>query len=207
LLAVPGEPGAWSAVALVALACLCWGLDNNLTALIDSVTPARTTFVKGLVAGAVNLAAGAVIEDMRPGWTLVGLALVTGALSYGVSIALYIFGAQRLGAARSQMLFSSSPFLGLALSWIALGEPVEGAQLAAGAIMAAGIALMLTARHVHAHRHGALVHSHAHRHDDAHHAHVHPGLPPETWHSHPHEHEPIEHVHPHDPDLHHRHGH
>ena len=35
-----GWPGLMAAL-LMAAACTCWGLDNNLTALIDGVTPAR----------------------------------------------------------------------------------------------------------------------------------------------------------------------
>lgn len=39
------------ALLLVGGACLCWGLDNHLTALIDDITPAQSTFWKGLAAG------------------------------------------------------------------------------------------------------------------------------------------------------------
>lgn len=40
-----GWPGILAAL-LVAAACVCWGLDNHLTALIDGITPARSTLVK-----------------------------------------------------------------------------------------------------------------------------------------------------------------
>jgi hypothetical protein len=43
---------------LVTLACFCWGLDNHFTALITGITPAQTTFWKGLVAGIINLVIG-----------------------------------------------------------------------------------------------------------------------------------------------------
>jgi drug/metabolite transporter (DMT)-like permease len=52
-----GWPGLLAAL-LVAVACACWGLDNHLTALIDGIAPARSTLVKGAVAGATNLAIG-----------------------------------------------------------------------------------------------------------------------------------------------------
>src|SRR5262245_36004762 len=52
-----GVPGLLGAL-LAAAACLCWGLDNNWTALIDGITPAQSTLVKGLGAGATNLAIG-----------------------------------------------------------------------------------------------------------------------------------------------------
>src|SRR5207249_3530354 len=140
-------------------------------------------------------------------WRLVLAALTLGAFSYGLSLVLYVSGAQQMGAARSQMLFAASPFLGAALSWAVLGEPVQPLQLVAALVMLAGIGLLLSSRHAHVHSHAEAAHTHSHRHDDSHHDHRHPGLPVETCHSHPHTHEPFIHAHPHAPDLHHRHGH
>ena len=207
LLALPGGASGLASGGLVALACVFWGLDNNLTALVSGFTPAQTTAIKGAVAGAVNLAIGLWAEGTLPSGRAVPIALAVGALAYGASILLYILGAQQLGASRSQLLFSSSPFLGMALSWLMLGEPVLGVQLAAAALMVGGILLMLSARHGHAHTHEAMAHTHSHRHDDGHHTHVHAGLPAWIRHTHPHEHEPVTHEHAHSPDLHHRHRH
>jgi drug/metabolite transporter (DMT)-like permease len=207
LLASPEGAAGWRAGALVALACVCWGLDNNLTALVSGFTPAQTTLVKGLGAGTVNLAIGLVVEGGLAPAAGVGAALLVGAFSYGFSIMLYISGAQQLGASRSQLLFSTSPFLGVLLAWLVFGERATGAQLAAAALMISGIALMLGARHEHEHAHERMVHTHEHRHDDGHHDHVHPGLPAWVRHTHEHVHEPVTHTHPHVPDLHHRHGH
>ncbi len=206
-LAGPGDAAGLRAGLLVSLACLCWGLDNNLTALVDGFTPAQATLVKGLVAGSVNLAIGLATE--RPVFEprILGVALVVGALSYGVSVMLYMAGAQHLGAGRSQLLFSASPFVGVLVAWTALHEPIRATQIAAAGLIATGIALMLTARHEHRHRHEPVRHTHSHRHDDGHHDHVHRGLPAGTRHMHPHEHGAIEHAHPHLPDLHHRHPH
>jgi hypothetical protein len=122
-------------------------------------------------------------------------------------VALYIAASQQLGATRAQAVFASAPFLGAALSFLALGEPVGRAQLVGAVLLALSVALLLRARHEHAHRHDALEHVHTHRHDDGHHLHRHPGAAPATRHSHWHRHEPIAHAHPHWPDLHHRHPH
>jgi drug/metabolite transporter (DMT)-like permease len=195
------------AALLVLGAAVCWGLDNNLTAMIDGYTPAQSTFVKGLVAGLVNLGLGLTLEGGLPSLAVLGGALLLGALAYGASIVLYIAGAQQLGATRSQMIFASAPFVGVALSWIALGEPVLGAQVGAGLLMIGALVLMLTADHGHEHDHEALTHTHPHRHDDGHHTHTHPGLPADAWHTHEHGHEALTHTHPHQPDLHHRHSH
>lgn len=206
VLAGPSDVDPTTAALLLG-ACLSWALDNNVTSLIDGVTPAQTTFVKGLFAGSVNLALGLAFDTTSPTLPTIGAALAIGAFSYGLSIVLYVSAAQRLGAARSQMIFAAYPFLGMALAWTAFGEPVLGTQVAAAAIVAAAVTLMLTDRHEHEHTHEPLSHTHAHRHDDGHHDHVHEGLAPSTWHSHAHEHGAVTHSHPHHPDLHHRHAH
>jgi len=207
ILADPSDLGTvWSAL-LVAGGCACWGLDNNLTALVDGFTPAQTTLAKGVFAGGANLALAFLIEDASFVPVTWGLALVVGGLSYGVSIVLYIKGAQHLGATRSQILFSASPFLGGIFAWTFLGEPVLAMQLVAAAVMIAALYLLMTARHEHGHTHERMAHTHNHRHDDEHHRHIHPNLPPWIRHTHEHEHEELEHTHPHEPDLHHRHEH
>jgi drug/metabolite transporter (DMT)-like permease len=120
---------------------VCWGIDNNLTALIDGVTPAQSTAVKGIVAGATNLTLGILLgSHTLPVNATLG-ALAVGAVGYGLSLVLYINGAQQLGATRSQMVFASAPFWGVLISWIALAESVTTAQLAAGGLM--GLALWL----------------------------------------------------------------
>jgi drug/metabolite transporter (DMT)-like permease len=208
----PGVPQGGLAAALVGLACIAWGLDNNLTAVIDRFSPAQITFIKGLVAGVVNIGLGLVFVASWPTALAVALALVIGALSYGVSLLLYIASAQQLGATRSQLVFSTAPLWGLALAWLALGEPIQLAQLAAAGIMGAAIWLWHRERHSHLHAHDRVTHSHWHRHDDGHHDHEHhehvDSVKPTTgWHGHEHIHEPVEHEHAHRPDLHHRHSH
>lgn len=206
-LAAPEGAAGWKAGALVAGACVCWGMDNNLTALVSGFTPAQTTVAKGLIAGSVNLLIGLSLGQHLPGVGRVLAALAVGAVCYGFSIMLYIFGAQQLGATRSQLLFATSPFLGVILAWTLFHERIQLAQLTAAPCIAAGLYFMLTARHSHEHSHESLAHTHSHRHDDDHHTHVHPGLPAWVRHTHPHEHAPVTHTHEHLPDLHHRHQH
>ena len=110
ILAAPDGMAGARAAALVLLACAAWGLDNNLTALIDGLTPAQSTLVKGAVAGAINLAVGLAAAGEPPPLDAALGALAVGALGYGLSIALYIRGAQELGATRAQLcLLYTSP--------------------------------------------------------------------------------------------------
>ena len=195
------------AAVLVGLACVAWGLDNNLTALIDGVSTAEITAFKGVVAGAVNVPIGLWLGGELAG-TGLAVALGIGAIGYGASLVLYVAGAQQLGATRSQLVFSTAPLFGLAAAFVLLGEPLGGRHAAAVLAMGAAIWLLQRESHGHAHRHGALEHTHWHRHDDDHHDHAHAdGSVPSGWHQHSHRHEPLSHSHPHRPDLHHRHTH
>ncbi|HOI43529.1 MAG TPA: DMT family transporter, partial [Elusimicrobiales bacterium] len=133
-------------------------------------------------------------------------ALLVGFVSYGLSITLYIASAQRLGAVRSQLAFSTAPVFGVSLSVLLLGEGLSAVQVISGVLLFGSVLLMLSEKHSHAHAHAAMEHSHSHTHDDMHHGHSHYGEE-EGAHAHFHKHEPGEHEHPHWPDLHHRHGH
>jgi drug/metabolite transporter (DMT)-like permease len=197
-----GFPGA-RAGFLVAAACVAWGLDNHWTALIDRLSPSETTAWKGAIAGATNLAIGVALESWHGGWIAILSALAVGSLSYGASIVLHVIGSQHLGATRAQVLFSSAPFIGAALSFAFLGEPLGARYFVASAGLALGVGLLLLDRHEHLHSHSEMEHVHSHRHDDGHHDHVHAGLSPSARHTHLHRHRPMTHTHRPLPDLHH----
>ena len=203
------EPGA--SVSLSALlivgACACWGLDNSVTSRIDQISPQHVVFLKGIMAGTVNLGLGLVITGAGNvnGWSVVG-ALAIGALGYGASITLWVRGAQQLGAARGQVIFASAPFIGAVLSWVVLSDSIDTVQLIAMSIAALGVGLSLRSDHLHEHHHHVMTHTHEHTHDDGHHDHAH-AYRVAGRHSHVHEHRELVHAHPHVPDLHHRHDH
>lgn len=206
------EPGAALSVGalLIAGACVCWGLDNCVTAKIDDLSPESVVLAKGTVAGSVNLLLGVTVAA-RAGTSIdagqVAAALLIGAAGYGLSITLWVKGARDLGAARAQVIFATAPFIGAVVAWVALDDPVTAAQIAAAVLAAGGVALSLDSAHEHRHRHEPTVHDHEHVHPDEHHAHEHrEGFV--GRHSHRHSHDQVlEHAHPHVPDLHHRHLH
>ncbi len=202
-----GWSGAMGPLA-VAGACLCWGIDNNLTQRVSAGDPLQVAALKGLVAGTVNLAIALALGASLPRPLAVGGALALGLVSYGLSLVLFIRALRRLGTARTGAYYSTAPFLGAAGAVLLRGEPVTGALLAGGVLMALGVWLHLTERHAHFHTHEAVTHTHRHTHDDPHHAHEHPaGTPAGPEHVHEHTHAPLAHEHPHFPDIHHRHGH
>jgi len=203
------QPGAGFDLGglLILGACVCWGIDNSVTARLDQLSPEQITFTKGAVAGTVNLLLGLTLAtsagiELRQ----ILAALAIGALGYGASITLWVKGARDLGAARGQVIFAAAPFIGALLSWTVLHESISLAQVIAVPIAAAGVALSLRTSHQHTHRHVVLDHEHEHTHDDAHHTHDHPD-DFAGRHTHRHHHDPVEHVHDHVPDLHHGHAH
>jgi ABC-type nickel/cobalt efflux system permease component RcnA len=71
---------------------------------------------------------------------------------------------------------TARPFFGALASLTLLREPISGALIAAGALMAGGAWRHLTERHEHDHPHETLDQPHRHERDE-HHQHVHGG----TW--------------------------
>ena len=191
----------------VAGACLCWGIDNNLTQKVSAGDPFQVAAIKGAVAGVVNLAIALLLGAHLPGGGVLAGALVVGFLGYGLSLALFVLALRHIGTSRTGAYFSLAPFVGAAAALALLREPVGPLFFGAAALMGAGVWLHLTEKHEHRHTHEALEHTHRHVHD-LHHLHAHNGTePPGEPHTHRHRHEPLTHTHPHYPDIHHRHRH
>ena len=200
-----GSP--WPSLAILG-ACLCWGLDNNLTrkiALNDAIWLAA---VKGGIAGPVNLILAFMLGAQLPGVFNIAAAMVIGLFAYGISLALFIVAMRHVGTARASAYYSIAPFFGALLA-ITLGDPISWPIVVAGLLMAVGVWLHLSERHEHEHSHEEITHDHWHTHDE-HHQHTHDEgqqVGANGWHKHVHTHEALTHTHEHYPDSHHRHGH
>jgi len=192
---------------MVAAACLCWGIDNNLTRKVSASDPVQIACIKGLVAGSVNLSLGLMLGEAMPGIAAASSAAVVGLLGYGISLVMFVLALRHLGTARTGAYFSMAPFVGATVSLLMLHETPDALFWFAAALMGVGIWLHLTERHEHTHIHEKMEHDHKHTHDE-HHQHDHDfawdGTEP---HSHLHTHEPMTHSHAHYPDIHHRHRH
>ncbi|WP_029463220.1 DMT family transporter [Serpentinimonas barnesii] len=208
-------PSAWAAASawlgplLVALACLCWAIDNNLTRKVAAADALFIAGSRGLVAGVVSSGAALALGAAWPAAGPALAAMLVGLLGYGVSLVLFVLALRGLGTARASAYFATAPFIGVALSLLLLGEATTWLFWLAGLLMAAGVWLHLGERHAHLHQHEAQEHEHWHQHD-AHHQHTHEGgARPESplGHRHWHRHEPLTHRHPHYPDTHHQHRH
>jgi drug/metabolite transporter (DMT)-like permease len=198
---------SWIGPLAVALACVCWAIDNNLTRKVSASDAVFIAGIKGLTAGLVNCALALSLGAELPHIAVLGPTLLVGFLGYGISLVLFILALRGLGTARTGAYFSTAPFLGAAIAIVLFGEPVSMTFWGASLLMGLGVWIHLKERHAHEHQHLALLHSHRHVHDE-HHQHEHAfqwdGVEP---HSHEHQHTPIRHSHPHFPDIHHRHKH
>jgi drug/metabolite transporter (DMT)-like permease len=204
---------AWGGLAgplAVTGACLCWGIDNNLTQKVSAGDPVQIAMLKGLVAGSVNTSIALLVGASVPESTRIAGALALGFLGYGVSLVLFVLALRNLGTARTGAYFSTAPFVGAVLSLAIFRERPTPLFMVAASLMALGVWLHITERHEHQHEHAALDHDDAHVHD-GHHQHSHsaddPPVTDPTPHTHRHRHAPIVHSHAHYPDIHHRHSH
>ena len=204
--AATGPQLRWGSV-LIVLACVSWGIDNNLTRKLSAADPLQIAMIKGLAAGTVNLALGLARGAPLSGLTTLAAAAAVGFFGYGVSLVLFVLGLRHLGAARTGAYFSTAPFIGAALALPLFGETPTLALIGAALLMGIGVYLHLVESHDHEHVHEPLEHEYLHVHD-VHHQHQHaPDAPAGEPHSHWHRHPRVLHKHPHYPDLHHRHQH
>jgi hypothetical protein len=188
-------------------ACLAWAIDNNLTRRVALADATSIAMLKGLVAGAVNVTLAGVAGARLPALAPVAFAALLGFSSYGLSLVLFVRALRHLGSARTGAYFSTASFAGAVLAVLLLREPMSWTLGVAGLLMALGVWLHLTERHVHEHAHAALDHEHEHEHDE-HHRHDHPfPVAAGARHAHVHHHAPMTHTHAHFPDAHHRHEH
>ena len=191
----------------VGLACLCWGIDNNLTRKVSASDALFIAGIKGSVAGSVNTVIALAMGAALPGLATVAVTMVVGLLGYGISLVLFVLALRGLGTARTGAYFSTAPFIGAAVALFVFSEPTSLPFWIAAGLMALGVWLHLTEHHAHEHQHEVLEHAHEHVHDE-HHQHAHEaGMFSREKHSHWHRHTAIQHSHPHYPDIHHRHSH
>lgn len=167
--------------ALIALATLAWGIDNNLSQRLSLRDPIQIATAKAAGASLPMLLLALLLGHAFPPLPVALALLAIGALGYGISIWLDLLALRDLGAAREAVLFSTAPFVGALFSLLVLRDSLSAPLLLAAGLMGAGVVLLLLEQHSHRHRHEPLLHAHRHRHDprgeqgsgDPHHEHDH----------------------------------
>ena len=137
LLSWQGRAGGRLALGglLVAAACFCWSIDNNLTRKVSAI--------KGAVTGVVNIGIALTIGETLPDYPIAAQAAVVGLTGYGISLVLFVLALRHLGTARTGAYFSVAPFFGAVVSVLLLHESPLPLFWVAGALMGAGSGCML----------------------------------------------------------------
>jgi drug/metabolite transporter (DMT)-like permease len=158
-LAAGGDPGGGGLVgpAAIAVACLAWAIDNNLTRKVSAMDPVSIAMLKGSVAGATNVVIARWLGSPWPSPGLLVAAGLVGFLGYGISLVLFVVALRGIGVARTAAYFSLAPFFGAAIAVLVLRDAVTVPLVAAAALMVAGVWLHLTERHEHEHEHRELL--------------------------------------------------
>ena len=203
LLAGSGSPELRLGAVFVVAACICWGLDNCVTAELDTLAPEHVTLAKGVIAGGTSLVLGLVTGGTLPDQGDTVVALMAGARLWPLD---HPVGARR---PRPGCRTRTARLLGGAVRrgrgrLVGVPDPVRTVEVVALVLAAFGVSQVLWSTHVHEHAHEPLLHEHEHEHDEHHQHHDELVL---GRHPHLHRHERLVHAHPHVPDLHHRHAH
>jgi drug/metabolite transporter (DMT)-like permease len=159
----------------ILFACILWGFDNNLTRNISSRDPLSIGIIKGLVAGAFSFILALLLGAQLPSLALILATMLLGAVSYGLSVALFILSMRYMGAARASAWLGTAPFAGVIISFIIFQSFPGLTFLVALPFMILGAFLLFGEdhAHTHVHTHGTLTHEHMHSHDKKGHEHGH----------------------------------
>ncbi len=200
-----GNIGSSAGIGLVILSTALWATDNALSSALRAADTRVTVFWKTSIGALLALTVSIAFHERLPTIASLVALLAIGSVGYGASLWWYLQAQRSFGIARTASLFAVAPFIGAVTSLAMHARPVPPSTILVVALMALGVALHVTERHAHRHRHAPLEHDHLHRHDDGHHTHHDDPI----WGEHVHAHRHCEEIHEHDhaPDPHHIHEH
>lgn len=193
---------------LIILACLCWGVDNNVSRSLGDKSSLQITSIKGVFGGTFNFVLLIILKvNFSITWSQFVLIFIVGLLSYGVSIVCFLSSLKSLGTIKSALIFSLSPFFSAIISFLTFGNLIDLVDWGVFLVVLVGIILILIDQHIHQHSHLPITHIHPID-DDNHHQNSQireirflSGCVFE------HTHFPFLHSHKHNHDLHHHHSH
>jgi drug/metabolite transporter (DMT)-like permease len=121
----------------VVAGCLFWGIDNNVSRLLSvKRSLLQIGSLKEALGGGVLLAvtafAGLVVI---PSLVSAVYLVVVGVFSVGLSLLLFLFSLQEIGAMRTGVIFSTSSLFGAVSAFLILQEDVSMIQILAGLLM------------------------------------------------------------------------
>jgi drug/metabolite transporter (DMT)-like permease len=134
----------FSAGALgIILAGFFWGLDNNFMAHITAFPPELIAVAKAGTGGCIAGVLALLFHDPLPSWDLTVLALLTGFVSFGLGLILFIRALQAMGAARAGAIYAAAPFIGCIVSLVVFSEPLDLRFWIAVPLFAVGVVIVI----------------------------------------------------------------
>ena len=114
------SPGAMGII----LAGFFWGLDNNFMAHITVFPPELISIAKAGFGGCIAWGLVFLLHEPLPPWDLAVLALLTGFVSFGLGLVLFMQALRAMGAARAGAIYAAAPFIGCLVSLLIFSEPL-----------------------------------------------------------------------------------
>jgi drug/metabolite transporter (DMT)-like permease len=128
---------------LVVGGCLFWSIDNNLSRLLAvKRNILQLSALKAISGGIIMLAILTIIGFRALPSTLSVGHLVAVGVCWGMSLLLFTFSLQEIGAMRTGVIFSTSSLFGAVSALFALHESISLAQALAGLVMLLAIYLL-----------------------------------------------------------------
>ena len=161
----------------VALACVCWGFENNCTRMLASKNTYEIVILKGIFSGLGSFIVALIIGEKLTNLKFILLTLILGFVAFGLSIFLYIKAQDVLGASKTSAYYATSPFIGALISFIIFKTSIRPLFMIACIIMIVGTIIVVVdtfiVNHSHEHTHEiyendklikTFTHSHPHNH-------------------------------------------
>ena len=129
---------------VILTAALVWGLNTNLQKPLLGRYPVLQVTMVMMIVGGVGLAlvgapAMSQLDWSSVHWTYYGAAVVSGALSIGISNAIWSNGVKRLGPGRTASFNNLVPVLAVVLSAFTLHEEITVPQILGMGITLLGV--------------------------------------------------------------------
>lgn len=126
-------------ILLILIATILWGLENNLTPCVNQKNIPILIFYKCLTISLFNLL------FFRKNTNLISLIsnnyilLIIGFFSYGLSFLFYAYSTKKIGANKTAIIFSFSPFFSAILSFLLFKNHLSIAALISLIFMTIGV--------------------------------------------------------------------
>ncbi len=134
---------SWGALAVIG-ACLCWGIDNNLTRQIAERDSLQVATIRSCISGVVSVGIALLMGEAQPTVKAITTVGILGFFTHGLSLLCFVLALRNIGASRTGAYFSLAPFIGALGSIMFLGEQPPPYLLITLALMMLGVWLCIT---------------------------------------------------------------